>query len=171
MGTDDGNLEADYKIESSKYIRDKTNIDYRPNKAYDGDIKTAWCVSNSGIGEWIKFYFRPGPPEISKVLKGKRNVYRIGIMNGLTASRKLYYENNRIKKMSAEFDDGKKRIIQFKNGILDYQYFKFNIRSKWVKLIILEFYKGTKYNDTCINEMDFRTIYDFSPEEIRKYKL
>jgi hypothetical protein len=170
FGTDDGNLEADYKYESSSYIKDISKIDYRPYKAYDGDIKTAWCVSNSGIGDWIKFYFRPGPPEIFNILKGKRNLYRLGIINGLTASKKLYYENNRIKKMSAEFDNGKKRIIECKDGILDYQDFIFNIRSKWVKLTVLEVYKGSRYNHTCICETDFRTIYDLTQEEIKKNK-
>jgi hypothetical protein len=168
IGTDDGNLEADYKIESSNFINDDSNIDYRPDKAYDGDIKTAWCVGNSGVGEWIKFYFRPGPPEIYNVLKGKRNLYRLGIINGLVASKKLYYQNNRIKKMSAEFDGDQKRIIEFKDGIFDYQDFIFNIRSRWVKLTILEIYKGSKYNDTCICSTDFRTIYDLTRDEIKK---
>lgn len=170
IGTDDENLEADYQIESSNFIQDDSKIDYRPDKAYDGDIKTAWCVGNSGIGDWIKFYFRPGPPEISEVLMGKRNLYRLGIINGLSASKKLYYENNRIKKMSAEFDNGQKRIINFKDGILDYQDYIFNIRSKWVKLTILEVYKGSKYNDTCICQTDFRTIYDITREEFEKWK-
>jgi hypothetical protein len=91
-------------------------------------------------------------------------------MNGLTASEKLYYENNRINKMSAEFDNGQKKIINFKDGVLDYQDFIFNIRSKWVKLTILEVYKGSKYNDTCICETDFRTIYDITREEFEKWK-
>jgi len=170
MGTDDENLEADYKIESSKFLKDKTNNDYRSDKSYDGKNDTAWCVGNNGVGEWIKFYFRPGPAYIREVLKGKRNVHKINIMNGFAANKKLYYENNRIKKMKVEFDEGERRIIEFKDGVFDYQSFKFNIRSKWVKLTILEIYKGTKYNDTCISELDFRTIYDLSQDEIKKYK-
>lgn len=170
IGTDDGDLEADYRIEASRFIKDSSKIDYRPDNAYDGDIKTAWCVGNSGIDDWIKFYFRPGPPEIFNVLKGKRNLYRLGIINGLSASKKLYFGNNRIKKMSAEFDNGQKKIINFKDGVLDYQDFIFNFRSKWVKLTILEVYKGSKYNDTCICETDFRTIYDLTREEIERSK-
>ena len=170
IGTDDENLEADYKIESSEYIKDSSRIDYSPHRAYDGDVTTAWCVGNAGLGEWIKFYFRPGPEYLTRVLKGKRNLYRLGIINGLSSSKKLYYENNRIKKMSAEFDGGQKKIIKFKDGVLDYQDFIFNIRSKWVKLTILEVYNGSKYNDTCICETDFRTIYDLTREEIKRNK-
>jgi len=85
------------------------------------------------------------------------NVYRIEIINGLAANKKLYFANNRIKKMQVEFSGGEKRIINLKDGCLDYQVFTFNIKAYWVQLKILEIYRGNKYNDTCISEIDFRT--------------
>lgn len=167
-GPDDGMLVVeDDKIKASSYLKDSTNNDYGPQRAYDGDEKTAWCVGKGGRGEWIQFYFRPDLT-FDKVLKGKRNVYRVGIINGLAASRRLYYDNNRIKKLLVEFDSGKRRVIELKDGILDYQYFIFNIRSRWIKLTIMDIYRGAKYNDTCMSQIDFRTIYDITDEERKK---
>ena len=168
-GPDDEMLVVeDDKIKASSYLKDSTTNDYGPQQAYDGKEKTAWCVGKGGIGEWIQFYFRPDLSSYDKVLKGKRNVYRVGIINGLAASRRLYYDNNRIKKLLVEFDSGKRRVIELKDGILDYQYFIFNIRSRWIKLTIMDIYRGAKYNDTCMSEIYFRTIYDITDEERKK---
>mgnify|MGYP000272583792 CR=1 FL=1 len=168
-GPDDEMLVVeDDKIKASSYLKDSTNNDYGPEQAYDAKEKTAWCVGNGGIGEWIQFYFRHDVGAYDKVLKGKRNVYRVRIINGLAASRRLYYDNNRIKKLLVEFDSGERRVIELKDGILDYQDFIFNIRSRWIKLTIMDIYRGAKYNDTCLSEIDFRTIYDITDEERKK---
>ncbi len=154
---------------SSNLCGDGKN-EYIPKKARDLKYDTAWCegVKGSGLGEWIKFDFAE-----SDLFGSTINIYRILIINGLAASKELYFANNRVKKLEVEFSEGEKRIIELKDGILDYQSFVFHIKAKWVKLTILEVYKGKKYDDTCISEIDFETTThpcDLTPRQrdIRK---
>ncbi len=156
-----------YKNEASNYLHDKSGRDYSSYMAYDGQNETAWCVPNDGIGEWIKFYFEESShPNYTGIM----NVYQILIMNGLVAD-KYYGYNNRIKKMKVEFSNGEKRIITLKDGFKNYQVFTFNIKAHWVKLTILDIYKGSKYNDTCMSQIDFRSWThpdDMTPEQRKR---
>ncbi len=144
--------------------------EYGPFKAIDYKYNTAWCEGGKGpgIGEWIKFDF-------SEWYSYSRlsNVYRILIINGLAANKDLYFANNRVKKLEVEFSEGEKRIIELKDGVLDYQKFIFHIKAKWIKLKILDVYKGSKFDDTCISEVDFETTThpcDLTPKQRQTLK-
>jgi hypothetical protein len=152
-------------ISASSYLCGDGKNEYIPKKAFDSKYDTAWCegVKGSGLSEWIKFDFAESDSFGSTI-----NVYRILIINGLAASKELYFANNRVKKLEVEFSEGEKRVIELRDGVLDYQSFVFHIKAKWAKLTILEVYKGTKYDDTCISEIDFETVIhpcDLTPRE------
>jgi hypothetical protein len=169
-GGNDVCLIADDNIEASSYIKEDSGINYKPISMYDGKNKTAWCVGSSGIGEWVRFHFTPGSHQSNSMYKGMLMVCRIDIINGLATDKNLYFANNRVKKLKAEFSEGQEMVISLKDGVLDYQSYKFNIKTRWVKLTILDVYKGSQFNDTCISEIDFRTIYDLKRDEIKKNK-
>ncbi|HDP79268.1 MAG TPA: hypothetical protein ENN21_00330, partial [Spirochaetes bacterium] len=147
-----------------------SNLDdnYKPIKMKDGKLSTAWCegVKGHGIGEWVQFDFAEWHSYTRLT-----NIYRILIVNGLAANKEIYYANNRVKKLEVEFSEGEKRIIEFKDGILDFQKFKFDIRAKWVKLKILEVFKGSKFDDTCISEVRLETFThpsEMTPEQRKR---
>ncbi len=137
----------------SSYIKDSSKIDYSCKMAFDGKEKTAWCVKGYK-NQWMKLFI-----EESQYVQyqGMMNVYRIIISNGLTHNKKLYYMNNRIKKIRVDFSEGQTNFLKFKDGVFHPHVFRVNIKAKWIKLTILEVYKGSKFNDTCINEMWLET--------------
>jgi hypothetical protein len=147
-------------VEGSSYlVDDKLPLKtYAPWGACDANWKTAWAVHtpDSGKGEWIKIEFSRWALT-EKYEHTHVKLARIMIVNGVAANKTLYYANNRVKKMEIEFDGGEKEIIEMKDGIPKYQtiVLKTPVWCKWIKMTILEIYKGSKYNDTCIGEMVF----------------
>lgn len=145
-------------VQVSNYIQDNSGIDYSIDSALRGTRLQAWCINGNGIGEWMKADI----PSKQFMNRGMTNVYRIVMVNGLVANKGLYYANNRVKTIEAEFSEGEKRILKFKDGFYDnpdynYQQFKINIKSRWIKLTIREIFKGNKYNDTCIGKIRLET--------------
>ncbi|NMB64112.1 MAG: hypothetical protein GYA16_04495 [Spirochaetes bacterium] len=140
--------------EASSYLPPYKDIKYEPFYARDNKLTTAWCegVKGDGIGEWIQFTLSAWE-SYGEII----NVYRILIVNGFAASKELYYANNRVKKLQIEFSEGQKKILELKDGVLDYQVFVVHTKTKWVRMRILEVYKGKKYDDTCISEVDFES--------------
>lgn len=123
---------------------------YSPQKIRDGDYATAWVEGDkgSGLNQWLEIFNQSNYPD--------RNIYKsLKIINGYAKSEATYKTNNRVRKALLEFSDGQKQIIELKDT-MEPQIVTFNesiIQS--VKLTILDVYKGTKYNDTCISEIEF----------------
>jgi hypothetical protein len=145
-------------IQTSNYIQDNSGIDYSIESALRGTRLQAWCMNGNGIGEWMKAEI----PSNQFMNKGMTNIYRIVIVNGLVANKKLYYANNRVKTIEVDFSEGEKRILKLKDGFFDnpdynYQQFKISIKARWIKFTIREIYKGNKYNDTCIGKIRLET--------------
>lgn len=148
----EGNSLLVSNIKASSFLYDK-KYNHKPEMSCDYDEKTAWCVKGNGKGEWIRFDVE----ESQLHYKGIMNLYRVLIKNGLTINNKFYYSNNRVKKLLFEFSGGERKIIELKDNRLDYQIFVMNIKTKWIKITIQDIYKGEKYNDTCISELNFET--------------
>src|SRR5690554_4838259 len=115
----------------------------------DDNPQTAWVEGkeNEGIGEWVEFIFDPG-----------HEIKKIKIINGYARSEALYKANNRVKRAEISFDGKRFPIeMEFKDMIMEPHIFKFQnpIRAERVRITILDVYKGTKYNDTCISEISF----------------
>ncbi len=79
----------------------------------------------------------------------------IRILNGYVDPLKphLFKENNRIKKALLETDTGIKKEFEFRDEI-EFTQIILPSDVKHIKLTILEVYKGTKYQDTCITSVE-----------------
>lgn len=152
-------------ITSSSTLKASSNNSYEPSLVTDWKRDTAWVEGkeDDGIGEWIKLE-KNSPVKISG----------IEITNGYTKSEKVYKANNRVKTIKIEFSNGESitkglndefganNLIEFDNAI----------ETNYIKLTILEVYKGSKYTDTCISEIHaFNTpTIKITKEEYEQYQ-
>ena len=95
---------------------------------------------NSGIGEKIKIEFVKPQKEIS-ILGGYVNIKR----------QDLFRSNNRLKRIRITDFDSRYSIECNFEDIAMFHTFKFEKEIKNMEIEILEVYKGTKYDDTCIS--------------------
>ena len=149
----------------------ETGILHEAVRTLDENNSTAWCIGNLFDATIL---YRQG-------LFGLQRIYGIEILPGYAKNDGLFKMNNRPKKMLIEVIDGtdSKGFIYSKEIVLTdkrgYQKFMFNgkntseiIREYCVKngidrstvsmnlrLTILEVYKGSRYDDTCISEIRF----------------
>lgn len=151
-----GNACADLSypmVEFSDGIVVSTNEDIIPGDSkpkkyhlfwmFDGNSKTAWVFENS----------RNKKPEITFMLPKEKYVDRLGLVNGYSKSKELYFANNRIKKLLIKYGDGSKQEVSLADS-LDLQYIKLqNKQTGRIEMSIEEVSVGAKHNDTCISEL------------------
>jgi len=134
------------------------NDRYSPANLFDNDINTAWAT-DKGEGAVIEVLFEKG---------FRSDGFSLAILNGFTASRKLYYDNARIKKLKLEWGElhnGEwnvegEEIYELPDRDYDELDINFiiinteNLRAAtFSRITILETYPGRKYNDLCISEI------------------
>ncbi len=130
-------------------------FDYLPYHAIDKNPSTAWVESaqGDGIGEWIKIDFLR-----SATVSG------MYIKNGYFRTEDRLVQNNRVKRLKVHFSDGTNEVFDLPdpinenfNQMTNGQGYKINFSKKiitsYVKVEILEVYKGTKWKDTCISDI------------------
>ncbi len=112
--------------------------------AFDGKKSTAWIENGDGPGrgEWIKITFKDG-----------QRKFNLSIMNGYTANEKIYKINARIKKIKVE-TDMETKIIELKDGVMDFQYLG-TFTGSYAKLVIDDVYEG-KDPDASISEIQIK---------------
>ncbi|MBN2401752.1 MAG: VWA domain-containing protein [Spirochaetes bacterium] len=120
---------------------------YKPENVIDGNKYTAWSEGSNGngIGEWLRFGF-----------DSPKHIKAINIISGYAKTPDIFRKNNRVKKLKLIFSDGRYQIVNLKDTI-DFQKILVD-RDKPTQFIILEIqdvYKGLRYNDTCISEVEF----------------
>lgn len=130
-----------YKTSSAKL--ENTRL-YSVKNLIDDDPSTTWVPvgKNSQIGQWVELSF-DAPVQISSLT----------LTNGFAKNDVTFNNNNRIKTATLIFSDGGKTKISLKDTMKP-QTIKVNKRSRTVKLIIDEVYKGVKYDDTCLSGLD-----------------
>lgn len=130
----------------SSQLTGKSGTVYGAAFLNDGDTSTPWeeGVEGDGIGEQITYEPESGT---------KLQVIRIYPGNG--RSDKAFQENNRPKAITLEID-GKKQTLNFDDAGHFYTFSsKKPVTAKQVKLIIDSVYQGSKWQDTCISEVEF----------------
>jgi len=146
-------------VESSSEYRDRYGV-YPASNAIDGDNATAWTegVDGSGVGQWIQVNFEQ-PVTLN----------RINVNIGYDSNSDLFEKNNRVKRAAFFFSNGYNFEYTFtdQRGLQNaydasgaWRYdasgaLSGGITTDYVKFIILEVYRGNKYNDTAISEMEF----------------
>lgn len=121
---------------------------YQPVRKWSNQIKP-WVEGkkDDGIGESFEF----------DISHSARELWDIRLLNGYVDPLKphLFKENNRIKKALLETDTGIIKEIQFRDEV-EFTQVILPKDVKHVKLTILEIYKGTKYQDTCITSVEVK---------------
>lgn len=142
-----------YKITSSSYLRDEGKITYLPENIHDFDLFTAWVPDNSNgsIGKKINFHFRPFAPRVNEII----------IWNGYIKNTDLWKTNSRVAKFKMIVNGKPTAILELKD-VNNTQSFKINpiqstdsTKDLILTLEILEVYKGTKYDDAAVSEINF----------------
>lgn len=159
------NEELQYKTYT--YIENSSKLDgnYNTFNIVDSDKATAWVENEEsynkngdgkGIGEWIKIKEIKAVPYTMLSYEIKRELSGLKIINGYAKSEEVYKANNRVKKVKIEFSDGSSITRELEDNNLDFQNIDFgkSIKTKYVKITILDIYKGDKYNDTAISEIE-----------------
>ena len=161
-----------------KYAKDR----YSPNKVFDERENTAWVVrtDHGGVGEYICFWISIDSGNGDYFPKKSK----LNIKSGLFTNKNLYYANNRLKMAKLEIYEcdvlyGQDKIrlrnkpilnksmkLDFDDEMVEQQFdiviekpkIKLKDESQlffyFGKLIITDIYKGSKYNDTCISEIE-----------------
>jgi len=128
------------------------NRNYGGNLVIDGDPSTAWNVPG-GVGEWITL-----SAQTEQQIKGIR------ILNGYTKystgyNMWIYNANHRPKDITIELSDGSTMTYTLEDIFDGYNYMYQTIdfggikKTKWVKITINSIYRGTKWDDCCISEI------------------
>jgi O-phosphoseryl-tRNA(Cys) synthetase len=118
--------------------------------AMDGSLGTAWVegVVGPGVGEWIQLSF-PGTVEI----------HYINLDVGYDRDADIFYANNRIKRVTFIFSNGE-QIEMPLSDIRGMQMIVLarapgpSIETTFVKIVIEEVYPGSRYDDTCLSEVE-----------------
>lgn len=139
-------------VTTSSTLTDISGVgfDYSPGQVIDQDFSTSWveAVSGDGIDEWIKMQFS-APAQI--------NI--LGIVPGFARDNDIYLENNRIKSFELEFSDG----TTINEELIDRYGMHFvafpMIDTDYIKLTIKSVYKGSKYEDSPMAELDIWSDY------------
>lgn len=148
-----GIARASYRSAANITVSSQLIENNRPSDAYqarhlvDGKDSTCWAegVEGPGTAEWIQFGF--DTPKMLKALK---------IIAGYTKTPAVYQANNRVKKLMLVFSDGESQTVNladqygFQRILIDR-----DKPTRFVKLVIMEVYKGSRYDDTCISEIEF----------------
>lgn len=142
-----------YKITSSSYLKDEGKITYLPDNIHDFDLFTAWVPENSNgsIGKKINFHFKPFAPRINEII----------IWNGYIKNSDLWEANSRVAKFKMIVNGKPTAILELKD-VNKTQSFKISpiqstdsTKDLILTLEILEVYKGTKYDDVAVSEINF----------------
>lgn len=122
------------------------NIAHNPENVNDNDKSTAWVegAAGDGIGEYVQLNF-----------SFEGSIANVSMINGYAKSNDIYYKNNRVKKIRLSFSDGSSTEFNLEDNKMDYQILTLSkpVHTSYIKFTILEVYKGTIYQDTCISEI------------------
>ncbi len=139
------------RLSASSELEDK-NDRYSVWNIVDERPETAWVEgkNDSGINEFIKMDIAP---PFGIMGEGPYEIEKIGIINGYAKNNDIFKQNNRVKKLRLEYGN-QVRTYALKDTIV-MQYLKFDkpVYMSTIKITILEVYKGSKWDDTCISEI------------------
>jgi hypothetical protein len=142
-----------YKITASSYLNPDGNIQYLPENAHDFDLLTAW-VPQGTIGKKINFHFKPFAPRVNQIT----------LWNGYIKNTDLWRANARVAKFKLYINGIPKAILNLVDST-NAQSFEIepvqstdSTRDMVLTLEIIEVYKGTKYPDVAISEVNFNGL-------------
>ncbi|MCK5267223.1 MAG: discoidin domain-containing protein [Spirochaetes bacterium] len=128
---------------------------YKPQKAFDDKLKTAWTPKKQDKERfpWIKVLFKK-----TVTLK------KIKLINGFNYKHKyygdLYEKNNRVRSVRIVLSDYSSYYWMLRDNERDFQVLELPDpkKTRSVKIIIHSIYKGTTWDDLSISEIRFYGI-------------
>jgi Protein of unknown function (DUF1557). len=142
------------KITASSVLPPNKDLDYVPENIHDFSLRTAWVEGKAGygIGESITFRFEKNSPPVTAV----------EIFNGYMKSDALWLANSRVKQLKLYIDNKPYAILNLKD-IKSKQIFYIDTlqgtkSDLFLKFEIVDVYKGDKYDDVAISELEFDGI-------------
>ena len=133
-------------VEASSELSER-GMTHSADRICDGSLNDAWVegASGQGIGENVRFTF-----DDVYCFSGMR------INAGYQKTEDLYYKNSRPKKIKLTFSDGRSKSFKLKD-YYGMQQIDFDepIESDSVRVTIVSVYKGKKYKDTVISEIEW----------------
>lgn len=138
---------ANITASSQLYEHNRPADAYKAENLLDGKSSTAWAegVDGPGTGEWLKFG-----------LDEPRKVKAVRIISGYPKTPQIFRNNNRVRNIKISFSYGRFQMNELKD-VQDFQRILIDrdIPTSYVKLEIMDVYKGEKFDDTCIAEVEF----------------
>lgn len=124
---------------------EKGIIKYTVSNLTDNDKETTWTPSEDDSTPFVKFSS-----------KSKQTVSGFTIENGYSKNENLYAQNNRAKKIQITVDDDEFEytLQDLGCGIKQTVYLPEKTTTTKIEIKFISFYKGTKYNDLCITEIE-----------------
>lgn len=136
------------RVVASSTLPNALGYTYYAENVMDKNRKTAWNegATEEGEGETLTFY-----------ADGKQRVSGIRILNGYCQDSKTYHNNNRVKRIRIWFSDGTSCDHVIHDVFDEYTNIEFTDGKicDTVVFTIMDVYKGSKYNETCISEIEF----------------
>jgi hypothetical protein len=143
----------DTVADSSSELSDDTGYGfaYHASNVLDLDYSTAWCSDPNDDDSWLRVKF---PEQIDFAKVGT-----VGIVPGFARDEDIYSQNNRVKTLEMSYGGmgGIVREYEFEDRY-GMQFFEFpQEEGGWssVAFRVKDIYSGSKYDDTCISEIDF----------------
>jgi len=142
-----GGGSVDASITASSTLPPAEGYIYDASMAADGSNHTAWVEGADGIGdyEWIQFIF-------SK----KQEISQMSIVPGYASTNSSYFKNNRVKEFRLEFSDGSKVPFSLSDEMTTHSIMFDPVNTEYVRIVILDVYRGSEHNDTAIAEVSFK---------------
>lgn len=137
----ESHLIAFTKVFSSSFLKEG-GIEYRASNLSNYDLSSQWVEgeSGAGIGTTLSFEFSD-------------STHVILFVNGffMPSNLNFYKYNNRVKRVKIKLLDEKEEYIFNVKDFGGFQELILPKQGKIFELTILEVYRGTKFNDTCIS--------------------
>lgn len=142
-----------YKITSTSFLKNQGETTYYPENIHDFNLFTAWIPDNkkSAIGTKINFHFKPFEPRVTDII----------IWNGYMKNIDLWNANSRVAKFKLFINGSPKAILELKD-LNNTQSFSIDpvqsidsIKDLILTLEIIEIFKGSKYEDVVVSEINF----------------
>jgi hypothetical protein len=144
------------KVTSDSWLKETGSNNYKPDNIHDFNLLTAWIpdTTNGVIGKKISFHFEPLSPRVNEIL----------IYNGYIKNYDLFKANSRVKKFQFYIDGRYYATLDLADTTAQ-QSFKIpptQSKDKNTDLIltfeITEIYKGDKYLDVAVSEINFNGL-------------
>ncbi len=138
-------------IIASSELKPNGKLDYKPDNCHDFSLRTAWVegASGNGIGQSLTYRFQKLSPPVTEVL----------IYNGYMKSKQTWKDNARVKQLKLYINNKPYALFNLKDttalqtfSIGTHQGKKDDL---YLKFEIVDVYKGDKYEDVAISEIEF----------------